>query len=453
MASTNLSRANGSGSATTKFTYSVWLKYSGWYTGGQRFFSSTGGSGDTYFRFNETGEMEISGDNSAATSFGYFITNRKFRDHSAWMHIVIKSDTTQSTQTDRFKLYINGVDEAGVGGYSTGTYPNQNADDNISLSSNTHYIGGAASSQYFNGLMTHIHYSDGYAYDASTFGETDSTSGIWKPKTNPTGITYGTNGYFLKMENSGAMGTDSSGNTNTFSVANGTLTQNIDTPSNNFVTMNPLDNYYNTSTFTNGNTTVTTPSSGYSGVIGGMGASKGKWYFEFKPVSKTGDADEYSVGITGAPVTSTNQPHWKLSTGYEYLGVNGNYYNNDSGTSYGNTFTAGDIIGVAMDLDNSKLYFSKNGTFQNSGVPTSGSTGTGAISITAPGSTPIGFYLPCCAFTSNSAGATMSFNFGSGYFGTTQVASAGTAPSEGGIFEYDCPSGYQALCTKGINSF
>ena len=159
MASTNLSRANGSGSATTKFTYSVWLKYSGWYTGGQRFFSSTGGSGDTYFRFNETGEMEISGDNSAATSFGYFITNRKFRDHSAWMHIVIKSDTTQSTQTDRFKLYINGVDEAGVGGYSTGTYPNQNADDNISLSSNTHYIGGAASSQYFNGLMTHIHLS------------------------------------------------------------------------------------------------------------------------------------------------------------------------------------------------------------------------------------------------------------------------------------------------------
>tara|TARA_R100001443_G_scaffold100841_1_gene108375 strand:+ start:820 stop:2184 length:1365 start_codon:yes stop_codon:yes gene_type:complete len=453
MASTNLSRANGSGSATTKFTYSVWLKYSGWYTGGQRFFSSTGGSGDTYFRFNETGEMEISGDNSAATSFGYFITNRKFRDHSAWMHIVIKSDTTQSTQTDRFKLYINGVDEAGVGGYSTGTYPNQNADDNISLSSNTHYIGGAASSQYFNGLMTHIHYSDGYAYDASTFGETDSTSGIWKPKTNPTGITYGTNGYFLKMENSGAMGTDSSGNTNTFSVANGTLTQNIDTPSNNFVTMNPLDNYYNTSTFTNGNTTVTTPSSGYSGVIGGMGASKGKWYFEFKPVSKTGDADEYSVGITGAPVTSTNQPHWKLSTGYEYLGVNGNYYNNDSGTSYGNTFTAGDIIGVAMDLDNSKLYFSKNGTFQNSGVPTSGSTGTGAISITAPGSTPIGFYLPCCAFTSNSAGATMSFNFGSGYFGTTAVASANADANGHGAMEYAVPSGFYTLNTKNLKEF
>jgi hypothetical protein len=86
--------------------------------------------------------------------------------------------------------------------------------------------------------MTHIHYTDGYAYDASTFGETDSTSGIWKPKTAPS-VTYGTNGFFLKFENSGAMGTDSSGNSNTFTVS-GTLTQNVDTPSNNFATMESI---------------------------------------------------------------------------------------------------------------------------------------------------------------------------------------------------------------------
>ena len=93
-------------------------------------------------------------------------------------------------------------------------------------------------SNYFNGSMTHLHWIDGTAYDADDFGETDSTSGIWKPKTAPS-VTYGTNGFFLKFENSGAMGTDSSGNSNTFTVS-GTLTQNVDTPSNNFATLNPL---------------------------------------------------------------------------------------------------------------------------------------------------------------------------------------------------------------------
>ena len=452
MAGTNLSRANGSGSATTKFTYSVWLKYSGWYTGGQRFFSATGGSGDTYFRFNEDGTLEVSGDNSAATSLGYFITNRKFRDHSAWMHIVIKVDTTQSTQTDRFKLYINGVDEAGVGGYSTGTYPNQNADDNISLSSNTHYIGGAASSQYFNGSMTHIHYSDGYAYDASTFGETDSTSGIWKPKASPTGITYGTNGYFLKMENSGAMGTDSSGNTNTFSVANGTLTQNVDTPSNNFATLNPLS-YQVASQMNNppttGNLTLTSGSgSAWGTLLSTIGASSGKYYCEAK-LSALG---LYAMpGICDMSVDQQNSStQWYIgetasSAQYGYYSGQGNIYTNASDSSYGNSFTTGDIIGIAMDLDNSKLYFSKNGTWQNSGVPTSGSTGTGAVSITADKTYGFGF--------SGYASTVWYVNFGSGYFSTSIVSSAGTSPSEGGIFEYNCPNGYQALCTKGINSF
>jgi hypothetical protein len=217
--------------------------------------------------------------------------------------------------------------------------------------------------------------------------------------------------------------------------------------------MSSLDNYYTVNTFTNAANTVTTPNSGYSGAIGGMGVSSGKWYFEFKPISKTGDADEYAVGITGAPVTSTNQPHWKLATGYMYGAVNGNVFNNDSGSAYGNTYTAGDIIGVAMDLDNNKLYFSKNGTFQNSGVPTSGSTGTGATSITAASSTPIGFYLPCCAFSSNSYGAVMAFNFGSGYFQTTAVTSANADANGHGAFEYSVPSGYYALCTKNIKEF
>jgi len=469
MAGTNLSRANGSGSATTKFTYSVWLKYSGWFTGGQRFFSATGGSGDTYFRFNEDGTLEISGDNSAATSLGYFITNRKFRDHSAWMHIVIKSDTTQSTSTDRFKLYINGVDEAGVGGYSTGTYPNQNADDNISLSSNTHYIGGAASSQYFNGLMTHIHYSDGYAYDASTFGETDSTSGIWKPKASPTGITYGTNGYFLKMENSGAMGTDSSGNTNTFSVANGTLTQNVDTPSNNFCTWNRnfLTRYENGSTtipgmLENGNATFNSTANAFYGYRAGtMGVKSGKWYWENKII----DNGRMDTGICYPNIVQeTYQPFYD-DTLYSAITINnsGEVYGRYTGSaidSYASSvsFANNDIIGFALDMDNKALYIHKNGTYINSGNPTSGASRTGSVieELTGTRDSYLGsgeFVSPYVGDPSNSGTFHLQSNFGGGYFGTTVVASANADDGGLGSMEYDVPANYRVICTKNIKDY
>ena len=447
MASTSITRSISSASAIKKFTLAMWVKRGG-LGSYQRIFGSDGGTGDTYFRFQNNDAIEWSGHASDATAAGLLTTSRLFRDINAWYHFVIKVDTTQSTASDRLKFWVNGVLETA---FSAETMPNQDVTDNIVNTSKTHRISGTSSAQYLDGSIAHFHFTQGYAYDASSFGEFDSTSGIWVAKASPS-VTYGTNGFFLKFGNSGNLDLDSSGNNLTFATS-GTLTQNVDTPDNNYATMNPLDNYYNASTLTNGNTTVTTPSSGYSGVIGTMGASKGKWYFEFKPVSKTGDADEYSVGIAGASVTADNQPHWKKSTGYEYLGVNGNYYNNDSGTSYGNTFTAGDIIGVAMDLDNNKLYFSKNGTWQNSGVPTSGSTGTGSIAITDPENTQIGSYLPCCAFTSNSAGATMSFNFGNGYFGTTAVASANADANGHGLMEYAVPSGYYTLNTKNIKEF
>jgi len=451
MASTYLSTTSTSATLATKYTISFWIKKA--IAGADmRIFNQYADANNTAaIYFDASNDYLNIVDKLSSSTHLDISTTRKFRDSTAWMHIVIAADTTQSTAADRLKVYINGTQETS---FATSTYPSQDASlgmQTVSASGQRRIGSHNGGGDYLDGSLAHFHFIDGLAYPASTFGETDSTSGIWKPKASPS-VTYGNNGFFLKFENSGNLDLDSSGNNLTFTTS-GTLTQNIDTPSNNFVTMNPLDNYYNPSTFTNGNTTVTTPSSGYSGVIGAMGASKGKWYFEFKPVSKTGDADEYSVGIAGASVTSTNQPHWKLSTGYEYLGVNGNYYNNDSGTSYGNTFTAGDIIGVAMDLDNSKLYFSKNGTFQNSGVPTSGSTGTGAISITAPDSTPIGFYLPCCAFTSNSAGATMSFNFGSGYFGTTAVSSGNADANGYGSMEYTVPTGYYTMCTKNIKEF
>jgi hypothetical protein len=367
------------------------------------------------------------------------------RDPSAWYHFVVAVDTTQATASNRVKLYINGVEAS----YSSTTYPSLNASLRVN-SSSVHNIGfRIGSSFYFDGLMTHIHFTDGTQYQASDFGETDATTGIWKPIKEPS-VTYGTNGFFLKFENSGSMGLDSSGNVNNFTV-NGSLTQTVDTPSNVFTTWNPLENYYQSATLSNGNTTIQTGNSQYSPSSSTLGVSSGKWYWEVEYDALSGGSDVAYVGVLSQFATNSTTSLGTNANDYGYY-VNGNYYNNNTGTAYGTTYTTGDIIGVALDLDNNKLYFSKNGTWQNSGDPESGATGTGAISITNPTSTTNGAYFPSICDGSSSANATFKTNFGNGYFGTTAVASAGSN-GNGSIFEFDCPSGYYALNTKNINTY
>ena len=380
---------------------------------------------------------------------GKFKTNRVFRDTSAWYHIVVRVDTTQSTEADRFKLYVNGSEETS---FSTSNYPTQNRDVKMTAQP---YIGTewqGSGVNYFDGNMTHIHYTDGQSYDASTFGETDSTSGIWKPKTAPS-VTYGSKGFFLKFENSGAMGTDSSGNSNTFTVS-GSLTQNVDTPSNNFATWNPLSSssaYGGQNAPTNGNTTFVSGETGtnYPAYWSTLGASSGKWYFECKMGSSGG---------AGAMIGVSDQKQLTSYFGsgsydYGYFGYDGTKFVSGSATSYGNSYGNNDIVGCAVDLDNNKLYFSKNGTWQNSGDPTSGSTGTGAISIADASSTTTGFYFFTAGDSGNSDAPTVNANFGSGFFGTTAVASANADGNNVGAFEYAVPSGYYALCTKNIKEF
>jgi len=445
MASANLSKTPSSSGNRKKFNFSFWLKGNDFVS--DYVFFSPSGSSESAILFDSSSRLEYYEYNGSSKTT-QITTNRKFRDPSAWMHINISIDTTQSTSSNRVKIYVNGSQETDL---ANSTYPALNFD---SLFNNTtaQYIGSNAGGGNFDGSMTHIHFNDGYTYDASTFGESDSVSSIWKPKTSPS-VTYGSNGYFLKFENSGAMGTDSSGNSNTYTVG-GTLTQNVDTPSNNFATMNPLDNYYPNYTFANGNTTVTTGGN-YSYPQATIYVNTGKWYWECKAVSKTGGGDEYMIGIQGKSVTGTNSPA-QSNNGITVYGVDGDTYGmGGNGTSFASAYTAGDIIGVALDCDNNKVYFSKNGQWSNgSGAwdSTTFNSSTGAKTITDPNDVPQGGYSPVAGFY-DSPNAVFSFNFGQGYFGTTAVASAGTAPSEGGIFEYDCPSGYQALCTKGINSF
>jgi hypothetical protein len=449
MANTYINRTVTSAGNQKTFTISFWLKKLELNASGYMLAYGTNNvAGDPrgYVGYDGTNIITI-GFNPTGSSWSDYIiqdngNNIIFRDVNAWYHIVVAVDTTQSTASDRLKVYVNGSQK------SFASYPSQNFDTGFN-STRLHEIGSypaGRSNGYLNGYLAHYHFIDGTTYDASAFGETDATTGIWIAKLNPS-VTYGTNGFFLKF-NDGALGTDSSPNGNNFTV-NGSLTPAKDTPDNVFATLNALDTFYANGTLSNGNLKYTGSAGNYDFIPSTIQASSGKYYAEVK-IEAT-PSNNAIVGITGKSMTDTQNYLGKNNYEYGYIG-SGSKVNNASFTSYGDSFTAGDIIGVALDLDNNKLYFSKNGTWQNSGDPTSGATGTGAISITDPASTSNGFYaFAVCSFDSGGADILL-INFGNGYFGTTPVSSAGSN-GNGAIFEFDCPNGYYALNTKNLATY
>ena len=372
-------------------------------------------------------------------------TMQKFRDPNAWYHFVMTMDTTLATASDRVKFYLNG-ERITVFEDSLDTITQSK---NVDLMNGTtdgrmQWGGGKISGTqyYWNGSMSHCHMCVGYAYDASSFGSTDATTGEWKINTSPS-VSYGTNGGFWFKD--GNQLTDSSTNSNTLTVGSGTLTKTEDNPSNVFATLNPLSTMIGGSyTFTNGNTTSEQDIS--RGAISTLGMTSGKFYAEAKFISTSGT--NCVIGICGINNTSNQNPGL-VASGYIY-DQDGTKGNNDSNSSFGNTYTTGDIIGIAVDLDNLKIYFSKNGTWQNSGDPTSGSTGTGAVSITDPASTVSGFYFPAVTFYDSTGKGTFKFNFGN----PMETISSGNSDGNGyGNFEYSVPSGYYALCTKNLAEF
>jgi hypothetical protein len=440
MASTYLTRTPASSGSSSVLTYSFWTKRSG--LGVLSPFLSGGNTGTVgQIVFSTSDQLNIYNGASVIAT-----TNAKFRDTSAWYHIVISLNSSE-TGTDKCKIWINGVQETSFATDNRSTFTTISQ---VNQSGIVQYV-GSDTSGYVNGLMSHIHMVDGTAYDASTFGETDATTGIWKPKTSPS-VTYGTNGFFLKFENSGSMGLDSSPNGNDFTV-NGTLTQTVDTPSNVFATFNPLDNFYAGGTFTEGNLQVTSVNAGYTYNTSTIGASKGKWYWECKwSAQPTGSSNQVLIGIAKRTSPSTTTWLGSVAYTYGYQGSDGHVKvsNGNAVGSVATTYSIGDIISVALDLDNLKIHFAKNGVWTNSSVPASNS---GGVTITAPDSTSgdSGFYFPSFGDGNTSLQETGQFNFGNGYFGTTAVSSATSDESGLGIFEYTVPSGYYALCTKNIN--
>ena len=455
MASTYLTRTPSSASNRKTFTFSLWFKLSN-FSGDLNILSNNGASSTRDYISLESGKLRVA---SYSGSYVYNLhTNRLFRDTSAWYHLVVAFDTTQGTASNRIKIYVNGVQETSFG---TATYPSQNLDTNYNnttalwISRDYNGVGYF----YFNGSMSHVHFCDGTALAPTVFGSTDSTTGEWKINTSPS-FTLGTNGFTILKD--GNTITDQSTNSNNFSLGGGTLTKTEDCPSNVFATLNPLDKYYGHIALTQGNNTFTQTlsSSSYAFVPSTLGFNSGKWYWEMKCVSGHSD-NWYGTGITSSQCTANNNALGNNANdyalyGYSYGGGLASSYTNATRTNQGTTYTAGDILGCAVDCDNLAIYFSKNGVWMSNasntqGVPTSGGSKTGSFfTIQAPSNTINGFYLPAACYYDARA-AVQSFNFGNGYFGTTAVSSAGTNASGNGIFEYDVPTGYTALSTKGLN--
>ena len=293
--------------------------------------------------------------------------------------------------------------------------------------------------------MSYAMFTDGSAYDASSFGSTDATTGEWKITTGPS-LTYGNNGFFILKDGNSV--TDQSGNSNNFTVSDGTLTQTEDNPSNNFATLNNL--IKNNASFDYGNLKLTTTVGTKDNAASTIGVSQGKWYAEAKLIAQS--AARFVLGVSPDPQDlEINNNFVGYQTDSVAYASDGEVYKNTSSQYTGSTYTTNDIVGIALDLDNNNVYFHKNGTYQNSGDPTSGATGTGAVSLTSPSSLTTGFYFIAMGDTSNVHNITGEINFGNGYFGTTAISSEGTNASGYGKFEYDVPTGYTALCTKGLN--
>ena len=437
-----LLRTHGTNHTAVKFAISFWIKRSDVGNEQVALTSYADGNNTGVIRFNANNTLEIFDYQSSYKLRK--ITNRVFRDISAWYHIVVSVDTAQGTASNRFKLYVNGVQETS---FSTDT--NYSEDDANMFNKNVlNWIGANPYNSgigYTNGYMSEFVFIDGTANDEEDFGEFDSDSGIWKP-IKVSGLTFGDNGYYLEFkqagtsQNASGMGADTSGNTDHWAVASLTaVDQSTDTCTNNFATMNSLDNFFSGSAFTEGNCKIVTTNGNITYNTSTIGFSSGKWYMETKLAGSAG----FTVGVVRGVATANDNDN-KLGNradGFSYDdggAVEGN--GGDLGGSFA-TYQADDIIGVYADLDNNELYFSKNGALQNSGT---------GLALTA------GTYFFAVGDNNSSNSSTYEVNFGN------PVSALSSAVSDGdyGAFEYSTTitgdsvsKTFKALNTKNLAEF
>ena len=440
--SDHLSITPSSAGSLQKYTFSAWVKRSNLGANSTLFGARVDANTNFFITFRD--EDDISIKNKIGGTTTTLLTNRLFRDPSAWYHVVVAMDTTQGTASNRTKIYINGVQETS---FATEQYPAENGNTAVNQTVEHNVGDDVSDSGFFNGYMAEVVFINNQQLDPTSFGEFDEDSGIWKP-INVSGLTFGTNGFYLDFENSGALGADVSGNTNNFTVNNLTaIDQSTDTCTNNFATWNPLI-LTETVTFSDGNLSMVKGATQYRGTLTTMIVEKGKWYAEIK-VTNAVDlqigfmrADTLQDGARSIYLASSNI-YWQDSNStIAYTLNNGNQGNVTvtGGSNSVSTYTTNDIIMLALDMDNGLAWFGKNGTWENSGNPASGSN---AFNLNSDYTNGIGIY----AGLNN---ASVSANFGSPAY----AISSGNTDGDGyGNFEYAVPSGYFSLNTKNLAEY
>jgi|9_EtaG_2_1085328.scaffolds.fasta_scaffold00135_2 hypothetical protein len=417
-------------------TFSAWVKRSH-IDSLDAIFSS--GQNDQHFRFQTNG-INIRDYNESTQ----LQTNAIYRDTAAFYHFVMAVDTTQGTAANRLKLYVNGDQ---VTSFSTETYPTQNQDWNFNYTGNKMFIGARRwynddVIQGLDGYMADVYWIDGQQLAATDFGEYDDDSGIWKPKAYSG--TFGTNGCYLKFDNASDLGEDSSGNGNDWTKVNiAAANQSTDTPTNSFCTLNPLVNFkYTTNGITEGATEFGDDTGGgVGGAFGTMAVTKGKWYWEVKLTQQNSHYIGISAVDDGDNVTSSSDPH-QINSSFRFniLGARIEYIDNGTNTNgsldaFGDFHAVGDIIGIALNMDDNQISIYGNGVLQ---------TGVANTSIYDAADKMV---VPLHATINDEC----QYNFG-GYSAWTP-SSAASDENGYGTFEYAPPSGYYALCTKNLAEY
>ena len=442
-------KTQGTSTDTDKYTLSVWLKRGSNLGAVNTWFSEgTGLTAQADYNFKADGTMMLYNRDASSNIF-QLVTNRKFFDVAAWYHVVLLFDSSQATDTNRMKLYINGVQETS---FSTATYPAQDLNSEVNKGGTKHtwaaFDSNGSIVNEFDGYIAEALFLDGTVAAIGDLGEFSETSPtIWKPK-DVSSLTFGTNGYYLDFEDSSNLGNDANGGTDLTEVNLAAADQSVDTPTNNACTLNSLAVATSSAlAFSEGNNKIYNSASSWRPAYGTFPVSTGKWYFEAKGLLFPGTSYiqigwvslEYTGGGNAA-LTDEIAGWGNTAPAAIYDSRAGNVYWQNASTngnsSYGDSYAAGDVIGVAIDLDNSKIYFAEDNTWKNSGDPTSGATGTGAYSISS-GYT----WVPYIGINVATAEAT--------FASPVQANTSDAQDANGyGQFEFAPPSGYLSICSK-----
>ena len=441
--STELRKTFGAAASNTKEgTLSMWLKI-GQITGGAGGYVVTCGGASGDFIKIESGLIKIQLNNE---SNGQWSSVQEIEDTTQWTNLVVTYDLDNGTATDRIQIYINGVNITDDGSFGATV-----SDSAMKMFQNGEAcaIGGkgdGASDYLYDGYMAEVVWCDGQVLGPSSFGEVDSTTNRWIPK-DVSGLTFGNNGFYLNMADKNDLGDDESGNTNDwtesgFDTTNGS-NQYYDTPTRNFAIMDPGRSI--NETMTKGNLLGT--SGGATGQVrtpNAFGLTSGKWYFEY--LMTNGTTNERTMYITQDDIAISATQIRSLTGHYSgYYSYDGNaqtpgVVSSTTGvtTSYGDTYTSGDVISVALDLDIGAIWWAKNGTWQNSASEAEIEAGT--LTNAAQINLASGRWYP--TMQNNTTQASQA-NFGQHiYFDGTTLSKDTTAD---GYFRHAVPDGFKAI--------